>query len=35
MLSYSWISLPDVRVLQKQNPQSTAFMELRAREAGS
>jgi len=33
MLSYSWISLPDVRLLQKQNPQSTAFMELRAREA--
>jgi monofunctional biosynthetic peptidoglycan transglycosylase len=33
MLSYSWISLPDVRELQKQNPQSTAFMDLRAREA--
>jgi monofunctional glycosyltransferase len=33
MLSYSWICLPDVRALQKQNPQSTAFMELRGREA--
>jgi monofunctional biosynthetic peptidoglycan transglycosylase len=33
MLSYSWICLPDVRALQKENPKATAFMELRAREA--
>jgi monofunctional biosynthetic peptidoglycan transglycosylase len=30
---YSWISLPDVRVLKQRNPESTAFMALRAREA--
>jgi monofunctional biosynthetic peptidoglycan transglycosylase len=35
ILSYSWICLPDVRVLEKQNPQTTAFMELRAREAAA
>jgi monofunctional biosynthetic peptidoglycan transglycosylase len=33
LLSYSWIVLPDVRGLRQRNPESTAFMELRAREA--
>jgi monofunctional biosynthetic peptidoglycan transglycosylase len=33
MLSYSWVCLPDVRTLQKENPKATAFMELRARQA--
>jgi monofunctional biosynthetic peptidoglycan transglycosylase len=33
VLSYSWICLPDVRVLRQKNPASTAFMELRQREA--
>jgi monofunctional biosynthetic peptidoglycan transglycosylase len=33
MLVYCWILLPDVRVLRKQNPDSTAFMKLRAGEA--
>jgi monofunctional biosynthetic peptidoglycan transglycosylase len=32
-LSYSWIMLPDVRVLRQQNPASTAFMRIRADEA--
>ncbi len=32
-LSYSWITLPDVRVLRQQNPTSTAFMRIRADEA--
>ena len=30
---YLYLSLPDVRALRKENPASTAFMELRAREA--
>ena len=30
---YLYLSLPDVRPLRKENPQTTAFMELRAREA--
>jgi monofunctional biosynthetic peptidoglycan transglycosylase len=32
-LSYSWITLPDVRPLRQTNTDSTAFMRLRAREA--
>jgi monofunctional biosynthetic peptidoglycan transglycosylase len=31
--AYVYLSLPDVRVLRSQNPRTTAFMELRAREA--
>ena len=31
--AYVYLSLPDVRPLRKQNPTTTAFMELRAREA--
>jgi monofunctional biosynthetic peptidoglycan transglycosylase len=31
--AYLYLSLPDVRPLRTQNPQTTAFMELRAREA--
>jgi monofunctional biosynthetic peptidoglycan transglycosylase len=31
--SYVYLSLPDVRVLAAQNPPTTAFVELRAREA--
>jgi monofunctional biosynthetic peptidoglycan transglycosylase len=31
--AYLYLSLPDVRPLRKQNPGTTAFMELRAREA--
>ena len=31
--AYLYLSLPDVRPLRKQNPATTAFMELRAREA--
>lgn len=34
-LSYIYLSLPDVRVLAAQNPPTTAFIELRAREARS
>jgi monofunctional biosynthetic peptidoglycan transglycosylase len=34
-LSYSWLTLPDVRVLRSENPTSTAFMRLRADEAES
>src|SRR5579864_6890251 len=33
LLAYVWLTLPDVRPLKTQNPPSTAFMELRAREA--
>ena len=33
VLFYSWVVLPDVRGLRHRNPESTAFMELRAREA--
>jgi monofunctional glycosyltransferase len=32
-LSYSWITLPDVRPLRTANPASTAFMRMRAEEA--
>ncbi len=32
-LAYSYLTLPDVRALGKTNPSTTAFMELRAREA--
>jgi monofunctional biosynthetic peptidoglycan transglycosylase len=32
-LVYVYLTLPDVRVLAKSNPTTTAFMELRAREA--
>ncbi len=32
-LSYLYLSLPDVRVLATSNPPTTAFIELRAREA--
>ena len=31
--AYLYLSLPDVRPLRKENPKTTAFMELRAREA--
>jgi monofunctional biosynthetic peptidoglycan transglycosylase len=34
-LSYSYITLPDVRPLKTSNPQTTAFMELRAGESGA
>ncbi len=33
MLAYSYLTLPDVRLLKTNNPQKTAFMELRADEA--
>ena len=33
LLAYSYLSLPDVRPLKTANPSTTAFMELRAREA--
>ena len=33
MLAYVYLTLPDVRVLTRTNPTSTAFMELRARQA--
>jgi monofunctional biosynthetic peptidoglycan transglycosylase len=33
MLAYSYLTLPDVRLLRTNNPQTTAFMELRAAEA--
>lgn len=32
-LSYSWITLPDVRALRRENPADTAFMRIRAAEA--
>jgi len=32
--SYMYLTLPDVRILRATNPGTTAFMELRAREAG-
>jgi monofunctional biosynthetic peptidoglycan transglycosylase len=35
LLGYAWLTLPDVRALRAQNPSSTAFMELRAREAAA
>jgi len=33
LLAYVYLTLPDVRVLRTENPTSTAFMELREREA--
>jgi monofunctional biosynthetic peptidoglycan transglycosylase len=33
VLAYSYLTLPDVRLLKTNNPQTTAFMELRAAEA--
>jgi monofunctional biosynthetic peptidoglycan transglycosylase len=33
LLVYLWVTLPDVRPLRTQNPTTTAFIELRAREA--
>jgi monofunctional biosynthetic peptidoglycan transglycosylase len=33
VLIYSYLTLPDVRVLRSANPASTAFIDLRAREA--
>jgi monofunctional glycosyltransferase len=33
VLAYVYVTLPDVRVLTRTNPTSTAFMELRARQA--
>jgi monofunctional biosynthetic peptidoglycan transglycosylase len=33
VLAYAYLSLPDVRPLKTSNPATTAFMELRAREA--
>jgi monofunctional biosynthetic peptidoglycan transglycosylase len=32
-LSYTWLTLPDVRALRKDTPTRTAFMQMRAREA--
>jgi monofunctional biosynthetic peptidoglycan transglycosylase len=34
-LAYVYLTLPDVRVLVRENPATTAFMELRVREAAS
>ncbi len=33
LLAYAYLTLPDVRLLRTTNPGSTAFMDLRAREA--
>src|SRR5918997_3736137 len=33
VLAFTYLTLPDVRPLRTSNPQTTAFMELRAREA--
>jgi monofunctional biosynthetic peptidoglycan transglycosylase len=33
LVGYAYVTLPDVRPLASSNPQTTAFMELRAREA--
>jgi monofunctional biosynthetic peptidoglycan transglycosylase len=33
VLVYAYLSLPDIRPLKTENPSTTAFMELRAREA--
>ena len=33
LLAYAYLTLPDVRPLTTTNPTTTAFMELRAREA--
>jgi monofunctional biosynthetic peptidoglycan transglycosylase len=32
-IGYTWITLPDVRRLSRENPTSTAFMDMRAAEA--
>ena len=32
-IAYTWLTLPDVRVLRKQTPERTSFMRLRDREA--
>jgi monofunctional biosynthetic peptidoglycan transglycosylase len=34
-LAYAYLTLPDVRPLKTSNPQTTAFMELRAGESGA
>ena len=31
--AYIYLTLPDVRLLRTENPQTTSFMELRARQA--
>jgi monofunctional biosynthetic peptidoglycan transglycosylase len=33
VITYAWVTLPDVRPLRETNPPTTAFIELRAREA--
>jgi monofunctional biosynthetic peptidoglycan transglycosylase len=33
VLAFEWLTLPDVRVLANENPETTAFMELRAHQA--
>lgn len=33
ILVFAWLTLPDVRVLRTENPKTTAFMELRDRQA--
>ena len=33
VLAFEWVTLPDVRRLRKENPETTAFMRLRARQA--
>ena len=33
MLAFEWVTLPDVRRLRTENPERTAFMRLRARQA--
>lgn len=33
VLVFEWVTLPDVRVLRTENPETTAFMELRDRQA--
>ena len=33
--AYIYLTLPDVRVLRTQNPQTTAFIELRAQQAAA
>ncbi|MEX2272032.1 MAG: monofunctional biosynthetic peptidoglycan transglycosylase [Vicinamibacterales bacterium] len=33
VFAFQWLTLPDVRTLRSENPETTAFMELRARQA--
>jgi monofunctional biosynthetic peptidoglycan transglycosylase len=33
VLAFEWVTLPDVRRLRKENPETTAFMRLRARQS--